>query len=306
MLAQGKHDQAQRYSRRKPVGPAIECWFWAGFFSLAGILLVMYRLSKAELPSIDAFHEFNLARIADFAASSAAHKVVMLGNSGLKYATASETDLAAISAGNGLEIAYLRIVHNAAEFADFERFLDPILALRPNIILLQAPLYVRDRVNHLDLRMLQNLALWSLRGEEGLWNPLGIDQAGLQYGVPCTRDFSAADLRDRIERAHEHGTYATDGRNAVAAKAFIERAHSGGTDVIALAIPRTRPLTEALHDFYGERLIVEHVLSDRSRSWVYPGTIPDDQFCDLTHMDVGGRNRFSRWLALKLVDRLSN
>ena len=54
----------------------------------------------------------------------------------------------------------------------------------------------------------------------------------------------------------------------------------------------------------GERLIADQVLAQRETTWSFSESIPDDDYCDLIHMDSAARLLYSSWLVKRVADRL--
>ena len=293
----------RRNSRAKAL--PLECWFWAFVFVCVELIYVIVKIGGASSPDVHEFDVFNVRRVEQFAQNNAKRKVILFGTSRLKYSTGPEEGLVSAAAAKGVDAAFLTVVQNSAEFNDFHSLLEPIINLRPDIVVLQASLFVKDRTSNLDYRIIQKYALWALRGGEGPISVDGIDQKHVQFARPCTRDFSALSLDQRVERVSQRGIYDLDGENAAAVQDFIAAAREAGIRVVALDFPRTSALNDALRDFYGEKLIRNRILSDTENAWSYPGVIPDSDFCDATHMDENGRAVFSDWLIDKIIEELA-
>lgn len=288
-------------------------WFYAVILVALAVSYLLNQLNEQIAPTSKAFQQFNLQRIAEFATRPSEFEVVMLGNSRLKYATETESRLADMSRARGINIEYLRIIQEEAQFADFEQFLAPILELEPDLVLLQAPLLVMDRVDYWDWRQIQQLVVAAVRGDSAKWQPTTRDQHRLQFNTPCLvrrhgmtqEQMATALLDERIRRTTRRATYDLNGVNAAAARDFIARASERGIEVVILGIPKTDSLTEALKDFHGERLIAGRVLADPASAWTFPRSIPDEEYCDLIHMDSSARRLYSEWLVERVIERAS-
>jgi hypothetical protein len=287
-------------------------WFYASIFALWVIIFMVYRYNVIRGPTSTTFQQFNLARIEQFSELPSRYKVVMLGNSRLKFATAFESKLATMSTELGISVAYLKIVQNEAQFSDFETFLEPILELKPNLILLQAPLFVMDRSRYLNWRYLQKYIVDAVRGYSDIGDKEGDVQHKLQFELHCakrrlgmtTEQLATALIGERVRRTKGRGTYDLNGVNAHAVRTFAARASEAGTKIITLGIPKSAALNDALQDFYGERLIADQVLAQRETTWSFSKSIPDDEYCDLIHMDSAARLLYSIWLVKRVADRL--
>lgn len=284
-----------------------ECWFWATAFLSVMVILAVLRFDAANKP-VDEFNVFNDARLDEFAAHPAPYKVIMLGDSRLKYATLPDDDLATLAAKSNASVAFLRIVQNQAQFSDFEPFLGKILRAKPDIVILQRPLLTRHRHNNIELRKLQKFIVWALIDGEGTWNPDGLDQRALQFETPCTSaepmsdTMSDQNFEAAVVEVRKRGTPDPEGPNAEAVHAFIESAHRVGTKVVILSVPATpsywRVVAEAFPD-NGAYFVPSGIVE-----WKYPGNYPAREYCDLLHLLPDARATHSEWLANRTVREL--
>jgi len=284
-------------SRRKPthmpwVTP-VSCWLLTASLVSLSVGCFLWAVARFDVPASAAFAAFNEARLADLSATKrdSTARVVMLGNSRLKYATLTDDDLMR-RAGAGTAI--VRIVNNWAIFTDFEPLLESILQTAPTLIVLQEDL-LGDGWSFLNkLRHARQYVRWKLFGA-GAWNPGVIDQRALQFDTPCSGEVSERAVEQRLARTELWLVHDSDGVAAAAAYRFIERALSAGTDVVVLSIPRSGPMEAArpvtLLDDPPEALRRAGV-----DVWRYTDPLADDYFCDTIHINAEGRERFSRWL----------
>ncbi|MEE9140901.1 MAG: hypothetical protein V3U18_09035, partial [Alphaproteobacteria bacterium] len=260
-----------------------------------------------------AFYEFNMARIDQFAEASTGRpadglSVVMLGNSRLKYATLSEAEMVALAESRGLgEMRFLEFVNNWAIFEDFEGLAAPLLEAEPDLIVFQLELLVKERADFSRLLLLREYVLWQLLGI-GPWNPGNIDQRALQFDRPCANDHSQDAIATRLERTERWLSYDALGRSARLARDFIATATVRGIPVVLLSIPKTQKAEEfpilatstlwRMLDHEVERL----ESNDKVSHWRYTAAIPDGEFCDVVHMNESARRNFSAWLVSRLTD----
>lgn len=284
-----------------------ECWFWAAAFLSGFVILAVLKIHGANSP-VDEFKVFNNARLERFAAHPARHKVIMLGDSRLKYATLPDENMAALATGSDASVAFLRIVQNQAQFSDFEPFLDGILNAKPDLLILQKPLLTRHRHNNVELRELQKFAVWALTDGDGTWNPDGVDQQSLQYATPCTsvepmsETISDQEFDAAVDEVRKRGTPDAAGPNAAAALAFVDAARHAGAHVVVLNAPATRSYWRIVAEVFPDSGL------DTARSgveeWAYPGEFPARDYCDLLHLLPDARATYSEWLAFEAVEAL--
>ena len=92
---------------------------WAVAFAALAVTAFFYAAGEVEIPQSQAFLEFNPRRASEFAAAPRGDelRVVMLGNSRLKYATLDKARLAGLAADLGYgRVRFLRLVNNRAVF----------------------------------------------------------------------------------------------------------------------------------------------------------------------------------------------
>jgi len=150
--------------------------------------------------------------------------VVALGDTALRNSTLDEREMGALAAKRGIErLHFLRIVHNRAEFADFEPLLDRILAIKPTLVLIDHALLTAGRGASEDLaRYLRVLA-------------------GVPKGRPFLRDQAALQYRRDCGAETESQPAMTESADAAArVRAFMTRAWAAGIQVVLVQV-RHRP-----------------------------------------------------------------
>lgn len=286
-------------------GPPLTVWMVAGAILavLAAASVVGFHLSERS------FVQFNRARIA--ATDRNATIVVALGASRLRHATLDEAEMAALGAERGIPALHLlRIVHNSGQFADFEPFLDDLLALRPTLVLLEIDLLFKERRTlpfyHYYLRDTLDVVA---RGR-----PYDRDEADHQYGKPCSRRHEPGWDHDpaRLDRFEANVTremlFAADSPAYGRARRFIERAKAQGTRVAIIQL-RSRSNWEARlygpgHDYRPDALA--RVERDPAMTlWRFPSSLQSDaRYCDYVHLTEEGRDAYSAWLLDRIAESL--
>lgn len=207
-------------------------WVFPALLAGGVLTLTVTGLWTARQFHEQPFVRYNLNRI-DAVADRAARQldpvtVVALGGTALRDATLDESGMAALAAKRGIgHLHFLRIVHNRAEFADFEPLLDRILAIRPTLVLIDRDLMLLERGVGEDLTR-------TLRALAGLPEGRAFlrDQTALQYRRACGE---TADPEPPMAAA-------TDAAERV--RAFMNRAWAAGVQV-ALIQTRGQPAPAA-------------------------------------------------------------
>ena len=292
----------------REIAPPVVAWLWAAAVAVLAVTAFFYAAARVEIPESQAFLEFNQRRVSEFAASRQEDelRVVMLGNSRLKYATLNDERLGGLAAARGHgRIQFLRLVNNWAVFEDFAPLADAILAARPQVVMMQLELLVQERAERARALLLREHLEWLVFGR-GPWNPGDIDQADLQFGTPCAKDHAPETLAERKGRVQRWLRVQPDGPSSRLAQAFVAEAAARGTAVVLLALPRTstmaaatRPADNAMRAV-AERLI----LRNPEVRLVEPAGPSDELYCDLVHMAEPARGAFSTAL-LDVLSRVS-
>jgi hypothetical protein len=284
----------------REIAPPVVAWLWAVGFAALAVTAFFYAAGKVEIPESQAFLEFNQGRAGEFAARPQGDelRVVMLGNSRLKYATLNEARLAGLAADLGYgRMRFLRLVNNWAVFEDFAPLGDTIVAARPHVIVMQLDLLAQERAERARALLLREYLEWLVFGR-GPWNPGDMDQPDLQYGTPCAKDHSPESLQERKRRVQRWLLLQPDGPSSRLARAFVARAAAQGTAVMLLDVPRTSTMETAARAASGEmRAAAERLtLLHPEVRLVAPAGPADQLYCDLVHMAAPARGAFSAGL----------
>jgi len=152
--------------------------------------------------------------------------VVALGDTALRDATLDERDMAALAAKRGVaNLHFLRIVHQRAQFADFEPLLDRVLSIKPALVLIDRDLLTAERGVAEDLIRYARVLAALPEGRAYLQ-----DQAALQYRRTCGTLMEAG--QDMTGR--EAMGQSSDAAERV--RAFMARAWAAGIQVALVQV----------------------------------------------------------------------
>jgi hypothetical protein len=282
--------------------PPLIAWLWATALSALAVVGFFHAAHHVGVPQSQAFLEFNRARVEDFAGTREEDelRVVMLGNSRLKYGTVDEAQLEELADRLGYgDMRFLRLVNNWATFADFAALADDLLAARPDVVVIQLELPAQERAERARALILREYVEWLLFGRD-MWNPGNEDQRELQHGTPCA---SSENLEDRKRRVGRWLRLEPGGASAESARDFVAQAVALGAAVVVLPMPRTSTMERATEAATRELGAAASQLISRQPNvrLLVPPAVPDQLYCDLVHMNDLGRQRFSRWLIAALA-----
>ena len=284
-------------------------WLVAALWGLVFVGSFDLLAKQFPVPRTTAFENHNRQRIERFAQLGAEKpnkkRIVILGNSMTKYATNIDETTMTFDAIDNFVV--IRVVNNWANFSDFAPLTKELLALRPDLILMQADLLGRKRVLQ---RMSHNACLqsylgWKMAGR-GDWNPLKIDQIELQTDQVDFDDQSDSRFKRREKSVTEWQTIDLKSSNATLARTFVEEALSRNVPV-AMLIP---PVTERANALQQQSIdVLTPTLTELEQAGAvilnYPGgTLTDDHFSDFVHMNELGRAHYMPWLLSQLREML--
>lgn len=234
--------------------------------------------------------------------------VVALGGPILRHATLDEEAMAGLVARSGIEHAqFLRIVHEHAQFADFEPMLGAILKIKPDLVLLDLDLLFAERRPLADLRayglVLSGVAL------EG--RPYLADQTAIQYDKPCRAPDrnGPEEAERRVEAARsvvalDAGSPAFD-----AVRRFAEQARAAGTRVALLHLRRPAAFEERLYgpgNSYLPAALARLNGQPGLPVWRFPDSLHKAaNYCRSGALGPDGRRAYSQWLSAGIAQVLS-
>jgi hypothetical protein len=292
----------QNDSSGQPVAAPVATWVLTAVLVVTGLLAMVLIGKDPVTPPSQAFLQFNAARADRFGGNTQAnpYRVLLLGNSRLKYATWEKAQIDALAKGAS-RLDVLRLVNNWATFADFEPFLDTLIAAEPDLVVIQLELMSQERSIEWNVKSLRLYLRWLFFRTVGeVWNPEDVDQASLQYETECSNIApTAAAVDQRLTRTEHWLTHDPQGSSSKAARRFVEELRRRKIPVVFLAIPRSRAMEAARPE---ASLTSDSLTEDeRAAVWRYPHAVADEDFCDTVHLSDAGRRDFTAWITDRLM-----
>jgi hypothetical protein len=255
------------------------------------------------------FTRFNRDRIDAFVAQSTSiggKRVLLLGSSALKYATREDTEFASrISHASGSPVSVLRITSNWGTYFDFASLVEDILAVRPDLVVLETEFLAADRPPSrrfiLWMRQLRTRLGFEVKEESE-----SIPEPEVQFSYPCWHRKASRGHQLLLQERARWVVVRPDGPGPRGARGLVESILDAGAKVALVSVPR-RPDYEAearptriaaIEGPQGRRLNGRVLLLE-------PGPIPKELFCDLIHVTPVGRAHFSNWLELQVAQALA-
>ena len=271
--------------------------FWTGY-RLYDEPFVWYNLNRVAATADRAARELN------------AVTVVALGDTALRHATLDEEAMARLAEKHGVKgLQFLRIVHDHAQFADFEPMLDAILDLKPEIVLIDLDLLFAERRPFVDLRHYGT----TLTGVAMDGKPYLRDQIAIQYGKSCKpvgrEGMTAEEIDRRIGAWHEVVDVRPDSPMFERVRRFADQARVAGARVALLHLRRPPALEERLYGPGNSHVpAVLARLNDQPGLplWRFPDTAHKAElYCRSGAVGPEGRKLYSAWLAGSIAQALS-
>ncbi|MGH6933273.1 MAG: hypothetical protein ACREEE_12665 [Dongiaceae bacterium] len=281
---------------------------WIRAAAICGGVVVIFAILGLFVgaPPSTGFIELNERRIAEFRAahpieSPGTLRVVMLGNSRLKYATVDDATMRRVAAEQNVQsLEVFRVVANWAVFSNFEPLLDEIETLDADVYVLQLELVVEDMTELFKHILFLQHVRWKISGE-GSWAWFEPDPE--QFDTPCDEAPGAAadhrNFRGRFRLKTDPNS-----ASALAAQEFIRNVTAKGARVVLVSIPKTSHLEELYPSIGDELRAISGRLSRETggtQLLVYPGGLSDDYYCDVSHMNWMGAEAYLHWLLPNLA-----
>ena len=182
----------------------------------------------------------------------------------------------------------------------YDRLLDDVFALDPNVIVVHAESLRSEPWQWVDdARWAVRLAWRGQAGRRGIpVDPPEFSDCGRRQG-PEALERSVRLLKSRFS---DFGGISRAGRR------FFDQARERGVQVVLLELERSGPLIEASGDAVGrwrEDLFASLEPWPEIRVLSFSDALPLDHFCDFSHYNERGRERFLRWFVPQISEILN-
>lgn len=271
--------------------------FWTGY-SLYDQPFVWYNTNRIAATADRAGHGMG------------APIVVALGGPTLRHATLDEDGMGKSAARAGIErLQFLRIVHEHAQFADFEPMLGAILKIKPDLVLLDLDLLFAERHTLADLRSYGSVVTgMALAGK-----PYLADQIAIQYDKPCRapdpNGRTAADVDRRVAEARSIVALDPDSPAFEAVRRFADQARAAGTRVALLHLRRPSSFEERMYgpgNSYLPAALARVNAQAGLPVWRFPDSLHKSaNYCRSGALGPDGRKAYSQWLSAGIAQVLS-
>lgn len=285
-----------------PLSPPL--WVWAATASVCLVIGVLFFLAFRNFLSEEKkdFASSGLERIGAFSQSGGgAQRVIALGTSLMYFDTFfdGKMDAFARSQGHG-RLRFLRIARARGSFEYFTPMLDGILAARPDVIIIEHDLlfYQWDEAGQ-DLPGFIKEKIKALLGVSFKPNPLNFLEDKLEPDITAQDPAGFADPEKFIAMRPLAAVWNGEVED------FLKRAGDRGIIVVLLKMPRT-PTTESIMAPEADKGVIEARMK-RYRGLgigelIFPEALDTSHYLDYSHLNEKGRERFSRWLVIRLEE----
>jgi hypothetical protein len=279
---------------------------WRRAFAVVSVVVLAVIGAGLMLgpPQSQAYHDYNLKRLNEFRAqhdprNPRALRVVMLGNSRLKNATIDSAMLERLATDRSFEgLEQFRLVANWAVFRNFEPLLDELQALDPDLYVIQLDMLADDMTRTWTVKLTYHYLRWLANGE-GAWSWFEPQEEQLEAACAEHRFPNLRALRANLKLVTDPSA-----ESPRMAHAFIEEVTGAGIPVLIVSVPKSDDLERELPSVNADALAVAESLQAQNplvTAAIFPMSLPDELFCDTTHLGPLGSEVFSRWLMDQLA-----
>jgi hypothetical protein len=288
--------QQLRTSTRNASPVPLDVWLYSLIFSLGLIYIFITWVLTIAPPSAD-FTEYNskrLSKLNDLDVKNVI-KVVMLGDSRLRYATFADKEMEELlTVDLGAPVKVIRIVNNWAVFHDFSGLTASIFAASPDLIVIQANLPSKGRAHIANKSISREYLFWRYF-KTNSWNPGDLNQFTLQHEMSCSVLNIDEAVEERKKRAFRWFHFNQGSVSQKEITQFLANTTARRIPILFISIPITTVGKKGLPS--PPKNPVETVSE-------IPEMIIDSNYCDIVHMNDKGRAVYSKWLATLIRHKL--
>lgn len=192
-----------------------------------------------------------------------------------------------------------RIFTPGASYSDFSRFIDLILQVEPEYLVIQTDLLtINKKVNRLKFQSSVQHSLKTWFGFKG-------DEDALWWENQCQKSKSILEDPSKLKRIKDQqAIYENSFPIEKEVSSWLEQKQQGGTKIILLDIPRSDEYEVLIGSSLMEwRNQIDALGTDLNMLVLRPEGIsfPDTEYCDSSHMDIQARQKFTTWLYGELI-----
>lgn len=273
----------------------LQLWLYITATSISLISLFYIFFLPTPPPPSEAFYQYNAPRLSALKQEKK-KKIIMLGDSRLRYATYSDNDMEILlSSKTNKDMSVVRLVNNWAVFNEFNQLIPLMLNTHPDLFVIQENVITKSRTYVITKILARQHLMWSHFGT-GIWDPGNSNQYSIQNEMSCSATIQNETVDERRKRATSWFNYKRKSENNNNFNEFIKTTQLLNIPVIFISIPITSKGTLGLP--HPPKMTTAKVYSPAS-------SIPDEHFCDLVHMNDNGRVIFSNWLSEVIIKKLS-
>lgn len=290
---------SRQVDRRPPL------WVWTIVAGLLITTFVLYKLFVAEhvenLPLAGSeFYAVNSERLQKFTDAKqglAQLSVVSIGTSLTHFATHSGYEAGAAFSSKEV-VSLLNISRASARFVDFEPLLEQILDAHPDILLVHSDLFLFERregamVTRTSIKnWLRSMTWLKVNAIEREWRN--------QERRDC-QDRGAVNTEEKISYLEE--LYSEQVSLPPSFIRLASRAREKGVRVVVISLARHYSLRrDHSRAFHTRQTALRVALEpfDGIPLWVSPDSWGSEYYCDFSHLNDNGRDKFMGWLLPRL------
>ncbi|WP_444936462.1 hypothetical protein ACJJIW_00735 [Microbulbifer sp. JMSA004] len=277
----------------KKIAIPISTWLFSLFLLTLSAGYFYYGL-LSDIPPLSEFAEYNQPRMNQFHSGNEVVKIVMMGDSRLRYATPLSEDFSVIlSKQLHVPVQVLRLTHDMAILKDFRGLFPDIYDAKPDLIVIQQEMLTKKRTLESRIyyarRFIESEYFGSIKGETVF------DQEKFQVSMGCGVMRKSETAEERRDFFLKWAYFSSIQERPQTVTDFLSELGHLGIPLLVVSIPVSPkgrsifPIPQDEPVFYTAR--PEYNFSD-------------SQYCDVVHLNTKGRNVYTAWLAAELEKKL--
>jgi hypothetical protein len=291
---------------------------WKIIFSIV-VLIVVLLLQEWDMKNnINRRNEtLNLARLQQ---KNNKYHVVAIGTSLLRYGIPFDDILEKELIERKIDISMNRFTLSGANSGYFVNALPAMTRLNPNLIIIQSELFTLNFGEEYNFRknidnFYKNIDKFytsissksNVLGHDGDYNANRSEDDNDTFRSNCINSFLDRSKFDAKTKAVYKNVSIGIDRKLDPYRSFFQQARARGIKVIFLEIGRSKAANDYLGKNFQDKMdkSLQNLSSETGlKIWRFPANLPLKDYCDLAHLNDGGRKIFTEWFIQQLKTEL--
>jgi hypothetical protein len=241
------------------------------------------------------------------------YHAIVIGNSVLRYGIPFDDVLGKELIERKIDMSINRFTVSGMNSGYFVNALPAMIQSDPNMIIIQSELFMlnfrEESIFHENIVGIYTSIRYKLNGSEydRNYNINRSEDDNKKFQSDCINNFLDRSKFDaNIKAAYKNTSIGID-RKLDPYRSFFQEARARGIKVVFLEIGRSKAANDYLGKNFQDRIDKSlHQLSSETgfKIWRFPANLPLEDYCDLAHLNDGGRKIFTEWFIQQLKTEL--